>query len=242
MLAWSLSTVLFFSPCPYKDAGPTLGPALTQDQFLAVVRKVERAYAPVVAQAGGRLTMLPSWSDSYDRAAAERRGQFWLVRVWAGAVGQNFDSEDGLALTLCHELGHHLGGPPRYVGSWSSVEGQADYYATAECLRRVFSMDDNRAAVEGLAVDPEVLEACEVRHPQPERAAICARSAWAGLNAAHYYHRSRGGSGGQPAFSTPSPSRAMFTQEQNRDPQCRLDTFFQGALANPRPACWYVER
>ena len=44
-----------------------------------------------------------------------------------------------LDLFLCHELGHLLGGAPKIIRrngktSWSSVEGQSDYYASSVCM------------------------------------------------------------------------------------------------------------
>ena len=41
---------------------------------------------------------------------------------------------------FCHEIGHHLGGTPQMAiaDQIFSTEGQADYYATGICLKKVW--------------------------------------------------------------------------------------------------------
>lgn len=46
-------------------------------------------------------------------------------------------NQEGAALILCHELGHGIAGPPFKEGSSSAVEGEADYFATYSCMRRL---------------------------------------------------------------------------------------------------------
>lgn len=39
-------------------------------------------------------------------------------------------TRDGLALVICHELGHHFGGAPKStvpLKKWNSYKGQVDY-------------------------------------------------------------------------------------------------------------------
>ena len=56
-------------------------------------------------------------------------------------------SKDVLNLVLCHELGHFDGGlPKKFRGysqmlSWSSAEGQADYFSTSVCFREVIESE-----------------------------------------------------------------------------------------------------
>lgn len=51
---------------------------------------------------------------------------------------------DVTALTLCHEFGHLLAGPPfqrlnnNQIDDWSSSEGQSDWFAAKECMPLVF--------------------------------------------------------------------------------------------------------
>lgn len=57
-------------------------------------------------------------------------------------------TEDGYVLVACHELGHHLGGAPRFSdedSKWASVEGEADYFATLQCAKKTIK-DSGRIA------------------------------------------------------------------------------------------------
>jgi hypothetical protein len=51
---------------------------------------------------------------------------------------------------LAHETGHHLGGPPYDPGMpWISWQGQADYWAANEGMKRVFGLDASKMTLRG---------------------------------------------------------------------------------------------
>jgi hypothetical protein len=127
-------------------------------------------------------------------------------------------------------MGHHLGGVPIGGGqTWPSLEGEADYYATAKCLRRVFADEDNEAALRGQTIDPSVREKCERGFALDKDRLICERSALAGLSAARLLFE-LDGRGHQPQFSTPDTREVAKTEESHPEPQCRLDTYVAGAI------------
>jgi hypothetical protein len=74
-------------------------------------------------------------------AQAFRAGKRKHVRLFGGLVRHRRMGSAGLALTLAHETGHHLGGPPylHYL-PWLSSEARATEWATAEGLRLVFGV------------------------------------------------------------------------------------------------------
>ncbi|MBH48369.1 MAG: hypothetical protein CME71_09400 [Halobacteriovorax sp.] len=62
-----------------------------------------------------------------------------LILVNNGLLAHSEMNVKLLDLFLCHELGHLLGGAPKIIRrngktSWSSVEGQSDYYASSVCM------------------------------------------------------------------------------------------------------------
>lgn len=62
-----------------------------------------------------------------------------VIIVNRGLLNHEKMTKELLDLFLCHEMGHISGGEPKLVRrngkeSWSSVEGQADYYATQVCM------------------------------------------------------------------------------------------------------------
>ncbi len=62
-----------------------------------------------------------------------------LIIVNRGLLDHEEMTKELLDLFLCHEMGHLSGGDPKLVRrngklSWSSVEGQADYFAAQICM------------------------------------------------------------------------------------------------------------
>ena len=67
-----------------------------------------------------------------------KSGQTLTIAVMGGMLAHPSMNENSLALLLCHELGHFLGGPPlKSRGGWSSTEGQADYFSGSTCVRLI---------------------------------------------------------------------------------------------------------
>jgi hypothetical protein len=71
--------------------------------------------------------------------------QAWLsadrrhVTLCGGLVRHPAMTACGIALTLAHETGHHLGGPPFDPDlRWLTWQGQADYWAAKEGMPKVF--------------------------------------------------------------------------------------------------------
>lgn len=128
---------------------------------------------------------------------------------------------DAAALLFCHEVGHLLsGGPIKPTSTWASSEGQSDYFAAKECLRKVFVLLPNessnnlassprlRITAAGQALINAIYIFMDV--PQMPRPSILKREAPAAVGSATNY----------PTL------------------QCRLDTFVAGADDQPAPPCW----
>jgi hypothetical protein len=161
-------------------------------------------------------------------------------------------SSDSVALFLCHEMGHRLGGPP-YVGvpsfplkGQASAESSADYFATSRCLRSYFASQDNIEIMSKKSIDAKIRKKCAASFKSNEsQIAVCERSIVAALEAAKFLaeiHQSE-----IPSLDKPDSTVVSKTLEGYASDQCRLDTFIQGALLNPgnglaaggRPSCWF---
>lgn len=101
----------------------------------------ERKMSPLVSSQGGILEIFLSSEQSMNAKATREQfdgKELWLIEVHQGLLTSKNLTEDEILLVLCHELGHHLAGPPKAQrGGWASCEGQADYWATANCFRQV---------------------------------------------------------------------------------------------------------
>lgn len=202
---------------------------LNSSQFHRVINKIERLYEREIASMGGKLVVNRSWTDGEVNAFASREGKNWLVTMTGGLARHGAITEDGLALVVCHELGHHIGGAPKKtVGNgWASSEGQSDYFAALKCLRRVFHNDNNEKIVESMGAPAYVKANCTRSHGRADRD-ICVRIAMAGMSVAKLF-QSLGGES-SPAFNTPDRNKVSANFDRHPATQCRLDTFYQGAL------------
>ena len=213
---------------------PTSSPfknSLDERTFNEIIDKVSAVYSPIVGNLGAKLIVERFWDDPTVNAFAGRMGNHWKIYLMGGLARHPKITADGFALTICHELGHHLGGHPKIVGNaWSSVEGQADYFATSKCLRKVFRFDDNISIIKKLKAPKIVLKACKTSHVNAEDVALCVRLSMAGKSSSDLY--SDLGHYGLTSFTSPDPRIVKNTKQDHPNAQCRLDTLFQGSLCD----------
>jgi hypothetical protein len=203
---------------------------ITEAEFNKVIDEVESVYAPIVSEYGGKLEVVRKWTDGTVNAYAEQEGNIWKVSMFGGLARHKTITYDGMALVVCHEIGHHIGGVPRYAGEdWASNEGQSDYFATTKCLRRVWQNEDNASTISGMNI-PAVLKAsCAKQWSSKVDQDICIRAGMAGDSVAKLF----AALSWQPRpakFDTPDSKQVTVTNDSHPATQCRLDTYFQGAL------------
>lgn len=209
--------------------GDKAAAGLTEAQFNSVIDQVESIMTPYVTTAGGKLSVVRNWTDGTVNAYAEQNGADWSVQMFGGLARHKTITEEGFALVVCHEIGHHIGGAPKYNSDeWASNEGQSDYFATLKCLRRVWAQDDNAAIVSKMTVPAPLVDACAKQWSSDVDRALCARSGMAGDSVAKLFAAL--GWEKTPKFETPDMRVVTATNDAHPRTQCRLDTYFQGAL------------
>ncbi len=214
----------------YIPVGTKMKGGLTEAQFNAVIDKIEAIYAPIVSNMGGNLKIARKWDDGTVNANATRLGG-WNVNMYGGLARHATITEDGFALVLCHEIGHHLGGAPKVgmiLNRWASNEGQSDYFATLKCLRNAFVNDNNKAIAKKLKAPETLVNACAKAWPNKDDAALCVRNGMAGASVAGLFAALR--SKPEAKFETPDTTVVTKTNDAHPAHQCRLDTYFAGAL------------
>lgn len=241
---------------------------LNEEQFNEVLDRFETHYRPVIEGLGARLDLRRRWSDPTVNASASRSGNTYIINMYGGLARHAAITADGFMIVACHEAGHHIGGAPKISGwwnSWASNEGQSDYFANLQCLRRVWSDEENRQWLEAQTdIDPFAQESCERVYNTQEEEILCIRSAMAGRSVSRLFQDLRNEET-EPRFDTPSDSEVSRTDDRHPATQCRMDTYFQGSLcprdpdgdvdqedplvgtcnrsqgdqAGVRPRCWY---
>ncbi len=90
------------------------------------------------------------WDATIINAQAWRSANQKRVTVYGGLARYPSVTASGLALILAHETGHHLGGRPLDPDlRWPTWQGQADYWAAAEGMPKVFGPKARRMTFRG---------------------------------------------------------------------------------------------
>ncbi len=215
-----------------KNAG-----GISEEAFNAIIDKAEAHYGSIIQAAGGELSIKRNWTDGTVNAFASRSGRNWVVQMFGGLARHETITEDGFALVVCHEIGHHIGGAPKKGGSggwwsggssWASNEGQSDYFATLKCLRQLFVNDNNAAILRSMTIPAALNDACDKSFTAQGDRELCVRGAMAGMSVAKLFQALRNATV-LPDFTTPDVKVVTRTNDSHPDYQCRLDTYFQGA-------------
>lgn len=231
-----------YLPVGYKSIN-----TITEDEFNKALDEVEEIYAPIVANLGGKLAIERNWTDGTVNAYASQSGTTWKVAMFGGLARHATITKDAMALVLCHEIGHHIGGAPKKggsaggggwwggtgggVSSWASNEGQSDYFATLKCLRKSWLNDDNAAIVKTLTVPKVVTDLCKKSYKNNRMdSALCIRTSMAGKSVSDLF--SALGKLPETKFETPDAKVVSATDDNHPKSQCRLDTYYQGSLCD----------
>ena len=188
----------------------------------------------------------------------DRAHPFWYIVLDRDATSDPMSDEEQYAATVCHELGHVIGGYPKmyFPTSWEiSVEGQADYFSTHICLKKVLS----QIAVTPREPDMLAKASLVCKNARPSEFETCVRIAglsfarW-NFNPLGYARRSTpDGLVGTlwDVYSINNWMPITGLDVQHPDQQCRFNTMLAGAicpsnaalcrgtpLEGARPSCW----
>lgn len=218
---------------------------ITEEEFNKAIDEVEVVYAPIIASMGAKLQIERNWNDGTVNAYAQQIGKTWKVSMFGGLARHATITKDAMALVVCHEIGHHIGGAPKKGGSagggwwggngggissWASNEGQADYFATLKCLRKAWINDNNEAIVKSLNAPKLVTDQCKKTYKNKAETALCVRTSMAGLSVGNLFAALS--KLDAPKFETPDPKVVSRTDDNHPKAQCRVDTYYQGSLCD----------
>lgn len=204
---------------------------ITEEQFNQIIDDIMKLYVPIAKAHGAELVVDKNWKDNTVNAYASQSGKTWKVAMFGGLARRPEVTPDGFAMVVCHELGHHFGGYAFYGSDWASSEGNSDYFATQTCAKMIWGNQQplNRRWARFDDTPASVKEKCAAAWKDENARGWCHRTAIAGLSLANLLAALEGG-GKAPKFETPDPSTVNRTSTTHPHAQCRLDTYFQGAL------------
>lgn len=235
------------------------GSGVSKQEFYVTLSNFEKLYKPVVKEKGFELKVIGDWDSDTVNAYTNREGNTIFIRIFGGLARHHYMSPDALSIVACHEMGHNIGGAPTYKDRDNmSNEGQSDYWATLKCSRKLFREFKTLSVLDDQ--DEVIAQACEKSHNKGDDYDICKRAMEASKRLsfmlAELMHVAL------PNVSTPDETVVKKTNNSHPAAQCRLDTYFQGALCRVdyrddvsqtdprvgtcndneiggRPACWY---
>lgn len=201
---------------------------IEEQRVQEIVDHLEELFTPVFSYHRAKLLIQINWDDPTINLYAEQTGSDWLVHIFMGYYTLAGMSEDALALSLCHELGHHLSGYP-YKSSWASAEGQADYFANHVCTGMLWEKDDNSSYRTKL---PEsLLKLCTDRYDLDDQIDLCSRKMQAGLSLAKVMADHSHTALENDLVKLPEVERMIYTHPTA---QCRLNTFIRATLCSKK--------
>jgi hypothetical protein len=201
---------------------------IDEKTFNAIIDTAQAYFAPVFAKHNAKLQIVRRWTDSTVNAYAEQQGNNWLVTMFGGLARRPEITQDGFALVICHEIGHHLAGYAFIDEDWASTEGNSDYFSTQACARVLWGKPSFANHMAGRYVTRLEQQACDTAWKDQNSRDVCYRSINAGQSLANLL----AAIGGEraPHIETPDPAQVSSTYTEHPAAQCRLDTFVQGAL------------
>lgn len=118
----------------YIPEGDAQAFGVKKAEFDSAINIIQKSYAPIFLRLGCPLEVRNLWSSGTVNAYADRQNGMCVVEMHGGFGRISGQTKGGLLAVLCHEIGHHIGGEPRYSRDWASCEGQSDYFAQS-CMR-----------------------------------------------------------------------------------------------------------
>ena len=202
----------------------------SEERFIHVLEKLKEVYGPVIRELNGELVLHADWTDGAVNMWAERWGDRYVLEIPGGFARYHLINEEAFLLTICHELGHLLGGPPQR--GMISLEGQSDYFSTGECSNKLFE-----AVLPQTKKDPSSQELEFCKGEGGKNSNVCLRHTAGMLSVTSWFAEISDLV--PPRLDTPDSKQVSKTLETHPMPQCRLDTLVAGYLGQPRPGCWY---
>lgn len=212
------------------------GGGLTETQFNAALDRVEKHYGPIIAAKGKTFQISRQWTNDTVNASAQQYGNTYVINMFGGLARHPEIDSDGFQLVACHEVGHHLGGAPKvagWFGSWASNEGQSDYFAGLQCLRRIWTAEENAEFVSTNEIDSYLMQKCDEAWGTQDEINLCVRIGAAGMRVTSLFRALREEEN-DPHYNTPDTRRVSRTSDSHPATQCRLDTYFQAGLCTKR--------
>lgn len=225
-----------------------------KSDFLSIPHLVSALFAADYEKAHLKVKATFDWEKPFFTAWAHQHSDNeFSINFWGGMARIPSMTKDAFALVACHEIGHIMGGEPKMKISsflWATSEGQSDYFATGDCLKRYLKLTTKKDDHLDLEASPSLYTRCRLAFRDDLDFSICLKSGNAALafgEVLNYLSEEDLGISLEEQ-SLVSVEETLFNSYP--DIQCRVDTLVAGALCsaenfpcedenNQRPGCWF---
>lgn len=206
---------------------------LSYAEFVQVLANFKKVYAPKVKSLGYTLVLKNMWDDSTVNSVTTVVGNKWVIYAYGGLARYKGMTVDGYMIVLGHELGHHIGGYPKYPDSWATNESESDYAATLKVFRILAEEGALLEQPNPDKVDNFAKLKCNLYYQNAFEENVCERAMMGALVLATVLADLNVESA--PSFYTPDTRIARTIMHEHAPAQIRLDTMVAGAvcLADP---------
>lgn len=212
---------------------------IKESDFNDINQAILNIYRPILAENGEKVELKELFQGFGGAFKVDSTLKYWgenlIIITLTGAVPKNpAINVEGYAIVACHEMGHILGGEPRQkskLSKWSSVEGQADYFATSLCMWQLMKAMPK----DGVSIEP----LCAAQFNGAKKVADCSRIL-SGIKALVSYFNASQTTAKSISIDQKDLSKVSYTLQKYPSPQCRVDTWMAGLLGKERPSCWFA--
>ena len=194
--------------------------AIEYEDYNFILDLIKDTYKPIVSNFDANLIIENEWDSPTVNAYAYKQGRNWFVVLHGGLARREELNADSVAMVICHELGHHLGGYPFYPWSNMSNEGQSDYFSTGACFKKYLEQTIFLGKIE-----EEAIEYCDEKQ---DPSINCTRTITAGMGLAKLLNR---------GYVSPFETSDYITDKMiNKHPDaiCRFDTYKAGYFCHKK--------
>jgi len=211
---------------------------VTEQDFFDIASRLEKLYIPFIKNNYQvDFVIEKDWKDNTVNSYATREIDTFKVHILGGIARASGMTRDSLALVICHEIGHHLGGAPKtfLYDRWPSAEGQADYFATSKCLKKYYQEYSFEEVPIDRNIPEKVMADCRARNTNGKEEKICIKVALASLAFADFLNNMPNNKI-KVDLLTPDTREVKGTNTNDYPrPQCRFDTLYAGTMCNAHP-------
>jgi hypothetical protein len=212
--------------------------SISEAQFYSIPKDILEIYEREIEDSGLTIGLEQDWDSKVVNAGANRKNNTAVIKLY-GAHAKIAPMTIGTyALTVCHELGHLIGGLPKVMptGKYSS-EGQSDYFATNECLKRYL-----KNKVTSVTIPKFHSDLCLKRFNEKKDITMCNNIMKISIEQLEVDNFLVPRENYEDTLSLDNSISSITIFNDYPKVSCRYTTYINGALNKERPACWFNEQ